>query len=278
MKTKIFIRLTSLCLLAIPALLVGGCSTVPAPISPLVSVEQPDVFEKEAFEVVADFYCSNKRWPVSWVEVEDFQRSRGREVVWLEAVEDPKLSSSRAIFFTLKYVSAEAKPRRATYIAPPHCGKDSVKGIVSIAAEGVVFELPAGFELLPAKEVQKRWKAPPYPDAAWGTSDGKVLAIRFGDLQIKPDELPQFAKDMAEAYEASIPSLVWTFKDSKNIGGKPVLYHEFKSTASTGPLINVVFSGVFDRHLFAITLTGPMDGAAGVVQAARQVESSLKIR
>jgi hypothetical protein len=259
-------------------ILLVGCATTPQPPAPNISQDEPESFEKAAFDVLSDYYCAQSRWPTAWTEIEEFQRSRGEDAVWLQAVKDPKISSPRAIFLTLSYTSAEGAQRRATYIAPPRCGKESKTGFVEIAAGGVVFKLPDGFELMSIKDVQQRWKAPPYPDAAWSASDGRVLAIRFGDVEIKPEELPQFAEDMAEAYESSIPSLVWTFKDSKTISGKPVLYHEFQSAASSGSIVNVVFSSAFDSRLFAITITGPTEKADAVLQAARQVEQSLQIR
>lgn len=263
--------------LACCALLVG-CATTPPPPAANISQVEPESFEKIAFDVLSDYYCVQKKWPTAWTDVVEFQRDRGEEVVWLQTVDDPRISSPRAIFLSLSYNSAEGAPRRATYIAPPRCGKESEMGVVEIAAEGVVFKLPDGFELMPTKIVQQRWKAPPYPDAAWSASDGRLLAIRFGEVEIRPEELSKFADDMAEAYESSIPSLVWTFKDVKVISGKPVLYHEFQSAASTGPIVNVVFSSAFDNRLFAITITGPTEKADAVVQAARQVEQSLQIR
>jgi hypothetical protein len=260
------------------SILLVGCATTPTAPAPSVSQDEPDSFEKAAFDVLSDYYCSQKGWPKEWAEVEDFQKGRGQDAAWLQSVKAPQIASPRAIFLTLSYTSAEGARRRATYIAPPRCGKESESGVVEIAAEGVVFKLPSGFELMPARVVQQRWKAPPYPDAAWSSEDGRLLAIRFGDVELKPEELPQFSEDMAEAYESSIPSLVWTFKDSKTISNKPVLYHEFQSAASSGPIVNVVFSGVFDGRLFAITITGPTEKADAVVQAARQVEQSLQIR
>ncbi len=257
---------------------VAGCVTSTAPSAPRVSLDDPASLEKAAFDLATDFYCQRKRWPSSWSELVEFQRQRGADTSWVEQVKDPQVSSPRAIFLTFAYTGADQAPRRATYIAPPRCGEKSAKEMVAIAADGVVFRLPDGFELMPVKDVQQRWKAPPYPDAAWSSADGRVLAIRFGDLEMKSEELSQYADDMSEAYEASIPSLVWTFKDAKLIGGKPVLYHEFQSQASTGPILNVVFSGSFDGRLFAITITGPTEHSDSVAQAARQVEQTLQIR
>lgn len=269
--------LTTVMLLTVAAL-GTGCASTPASVAPSISTDQPESFEREAFEVLSDYYCANKVWPTTWTEVEEFQRGRGEDAQWLQDAKEPALASPRAILLTLSYKTEEGAPRRATYIAPPRCGKESEKGVVAVAAEGVVFRLPEGFELMQAKDLQAKWKAPPYPDAAWGAQDGRVLAIRFGDVEIKPEELPDFAEDMAEAYEASIPSLVWTFKDSKVIDGKPVLYHEFQSTASNGPILNVVLSSTFDNRLFAITITGPTEKSDAVVRTARHIEQSLRIR
>jgi len=270
--------LLSSALLLTCAVLGSGCASAPARVAPVVSPDDPESFEKAAFDVVSEYYCAQKAWPTTWAQVEDFKRERGEDAEWLKLAKEPSISSPRAILATLSYKTEQGAARRATYIAPPRCGKESEKGIVSVAAEGVVFRLPDGFELMRGAELQSKWKAPPYPDAAWGAQDGRVLAIRFGDVEMKPEELPDFAEDMAEAYEASIPSLVWTFKDSKVIDGKPVLYHEFQSVASTGPILNVVLSSTFDSRLFAITITGPSEQSDAVVQTARHIEQSLKIR
>lgn len=267
-----------LCTVALGATLAAGCATTSFPPAPGISQDDPDSFEKAAFDVLCDYYCAQKKWPTVWSALATFQRERGADATWLEEVKDPEVSSPRAIFLSLKYTSGDGVTRRANYIAPPRCSGGPEKGLVEVAAEGVVFKLPEGFELMATKDVQARWKSPPYPDAAWSAADGRVLALRFGELEIEPDELPNFAVDMAQAYEASISSLRWIFKDVKVISGKPVLYHEFQSTASTGPIVNAVFSGAFDRRLFAITITGSTERADAVRQAARQVEQSLQIR
>lgn len=259
-----------------------GCAKAPAPESVPLVLNDPTILEQAAFKLTSDFYCDRKRWPLEWGELVAFQRQRGEDASWIEQVQDPQVSSPRAIFLSFEYTGADKAPRRAMYIAPPRCGqtsgKESDEELVSIAADGVVFRLPDGFELMPVKHVQQRWKSPPFPDAAWSAADGRVLAIRFGDLELKPDELLLYAEDMAAAYESSVPSLVWTAKDSRAIGGKPALYHEFQSQASQGPILNVVFSSVFDGKLFAITITGPTEYSDSVVQAARQIEQTLQIR
>jgi hypothetical protein len=256
----------------------AGCATVPAPSAPPVSLEDPENFERAAFDLAADFYCDHKRWPTTWAELLEFQRQRGADTSWVEQVKEPRVSSPRAIFMTFDYTGVDGSPRRATYIAPPRCGHESEKGLVAIAADGVVFRLPEGFALMPVKDVQSRWKAPPYPDAAWSAADGRVLAIRFGDAEIKPEELTQYAEDMAQAYESSVPALVWLSKGTKVIDGKPALYHEFQSASSSGQILNVVFSSVFDGRLFAVTITGPTERSDAVLDAARQIEQSLRIR
>lgn len=257
---------------------VAGCATSSAPTAPPVSVDDPTSLEQAAFDLASDFYCDRKRWPTAWGELIEFQRQRGEDASWVEQVKDPQVVSPRAIFLTFAYTGADQAPHRATYIAPPRCGEKPAKEVVAIAADGVMFRLPDGFELMPVKDVQQRWKAPPYPDVAWSAADGRVLAIRFGELELRPEELPQYTEDIAEAYQASVPSLVWTLKESKVISGKPVLYHEFQSDASAGKVLNAVLSGAFDGRLFAITITGPTEHSDSVVEAARQIQQTLQIR
>jgi len=246
--------------------------------SPSSAGETEASFEQRVFDIVSDYYCERLAWPVSWTDVEAFEKGRGNKVEWLGEARDVTLASPRAIIMSFSFTDKEGNPKKATYIAPPRCGKAAEKGIVSIAAEGVTFKLPDGFDLMPAKDIKQRWRSGPYPDAAWNSSDGRLIAVRFGDVEIKQEELNQFSEDMAQAYEASIPSLVWTAKEVRKVGDKQVLYHEFQNTASTGPMLNAVLSGVFSERLFAITVSGPSELGDDVLKAARDVERTLRIR
>jgi hypothetical protein len=255
-----------------------GCSSSTNELSPSNTGATEASFEQRVFDLVSDYYCERLAWPQSWTDLAVFEKGRGKEADWLGEASDVTLSSPRAILMSFSFTDKEGTPKKATYIAPPRCGKPAEKGLVSIAAEGVSFKLPDGFELMPAKDIKQRWRSGPYPDAAWNSSDGRLIAVRFGDVEIKQEELNQFSEDMAEAYETSIPSLVWTAKEIRNVGAKQVLYHEFQNTASTGPILNAVLSGVFSERLFAITVSGPSELGDDVLKAARAVERTLRIR
>jgi hypothetical protein len=255
-----------------------GCSSNTGDLSPSSREAAEASLEQRVFDLVSDYYCERLSWPLSWADVEAFEQGRGKRADWLGEVSDVTLSSPRAILMSFSFTDKEGTPKKATYIAPPRCGKPAEKGVISIAAEGVVFKLPDGFELMPAKDIKQRWRSGPYPDAAWNSSDGRLIAVRFGDVEIKQEELNQFSEDMAQAYEATIPSLVWTAKEVRKVGDKQVLYHEFQNTASTGPMLNAVLSGVFSERLFAITVSGPSELGDDVLKAARDVERTLRIR
>jgi hypothetical protein len=150
--------------------------------------------------------------------------------------------------------------------------------VVSIAAGGVVFKLPKGFELMSTGDIKSRWKSPPYPDVAWSSAEGTILAIRFGDVEIKSEELMSVAEEMSEAYESSVPLLVWLAKESKVINGKHFLYLEFQSDSSNGLIANVVFTSSFDNRLFAISLTGPVAEVEALREVAKEIEQTLQVR
>lgn len=255
-----------------------GCSSHFGDQSPSNKETTKASFEQRVFDLVSDYYCERLSWPQSWADLEAFEKRRGNELGWLGEASDVALSSPRAILMSFSFTDKEGTPKKATYIAPPRCGKPAEKGVVSIAAEGVVFNLPEGFELMPVKDIKQRWRSGPYPDAAWNSSDGRLIAVRFGDVEIKQEELDQFSEDMAQAYQSSIPSLIWTAKGTRRVADKQVLYHEFQNTASTGPMLNAVLSGVFSGRLFAITVSGPTDLGDDVLKATREIESTLRIR
>jgi hypothetical protein len=127
-------------------------------------------------------------------------------------------------------------------------------------------------------DVKGYWKAPPYPDAAWMAEDGRLIAIRFGDVELSPDQTGDFLHDLTEAYEASVPSLQWRVREVQLIGDRTFLRHEFENSSSKGRLVNVVLSSSFGGFLFAITATGPVEQTAAVLEAAGAIEDSLKVR
>jgi hypothetical protein len=272
------LKISAILTLFIVSVCALGCSSSTNELSPSNTGASEVSFEQRVFDLVSDYYCERLAWPQSWTDLEAFEKGRGKEADWLGEASDVTLSSPRAILMSFSFTDKEGTPKKATYIAPPRCGKPAEKGLVSIAAEGVSFKLPDGFELMPAKDIKQRWRSGSYPDAAWSSADGRLIAIRFGDVGIKQEELDQFSEDMAQAYQSSIPSLVWTAKSTRKVGDKQVLYHEFQNTASTGPMLNAVLSGVFSERLFAITVSGPSEISDDVQRSAREIERTLRIR
>jgi hypothetical protein len=235
--------------------------------------------EKLVFSSASRFYCENLRWPNSWQELVAFERNDESSSEVLATFNEPTLASPRAILLTMSYKKEDGEVRSATFIAPPYCREaSSDPRIVAIAGEGVLFRLPKGVTLMKGAEVKERWKAPPYPDAAWQGESGLLIAIRFGDVRLSAQETPQFLHDLSEAYEASVPSLVWRAREVRVLDDATVLRHAFENDSSKGRLANVVLSGSFDGFLFAITVVGSIDQVATVTETADEIESSLKVR
>lgn len=262
------------------AVMASGCaSSSRGSVPPQGQLMDASAAEKGVFASVSSFYCAKQRWPARWSDVVKQQGEESDAVAFLERFGEPTLASPRAIVLTLTYTKEGGGSRTATFIAPPYCGERSDdKRRVSIAGGGVVFELPKGFTLMKGVEMQSRWKAPPYPDAVWSSADDVLIAIRFGDVQLDAEQTGQFFHDLSEAYQASVPSLVWRTRDVRIVGDTTVLRHEFENSSSRGQLVNVVLSASFDGYLFAITVTGPAQRAEAVVAAAAQLEGSLRVR
>lgn len=261
-------------------LFVGGCSSREEPTPPL---EVGDVASNErvVFGAAAGFYCARAGWPKDWDELVDFERARGSDVGVLETFEEPEFETPRAILLTLSYRKGDGAARKVTFIAPPSCGegvKKSDTRAVSIAGGGVRFRLPERFRLMKGEAVKERWRAPPYPDAAWSSSDGRVIAVRFGDVELDRDDTVDFLADVSEAYQASVPTLAWIARDVISVQGAPMLRHEFENSSSRGVLRSVVLSGSFDHRLFAITVTGPAEVSESVTQAASEITDGLSVR
>lgn len=263
---------------------VAACSSTESVSPPPVAeVSGPVVMEREVFKRAAAFYCEHKRWPADWSELRKGNADEPQEQVLVlpAGYSEPVLSSPRAILLTMSYKNESGSSRTVTFIAPPYCGegnKSADPRDVSIAGGGIVFRLPEGFRLMKSADVKGYWRSPPYPDAAWLADDGRLVAIRFGDVELSPAETGEFLDDLTEAYEASVPSIVWRVREVQLVGDKTFLRHEFENSSSKGQLVNVVLSSSFGGFLFAITVTGPLEQTAGVLEAAGQLEDSLKVR
>lgn len=266
------------------AICATGCSsTDSAPAPEVAPASGPVAAEQNVFRTVSAFYCEKYRWPSSWQELVDFHESRDEvdKMPLLAGFAEPNLVSSRAIVLTLSYKNQAGVARTVTFIAPPSCGEaqqDPTAREVSIAGGGIRFTLPEGFRLMKGADVKSYWKSPPYPDAAWVAEDGRLIAIRFGDVELAPGQTGEFLHDLTEAYEASVPSLQWRVREVQVIHDRTFARHEFENSSSKGRLVNVVLSSSFGGFLFAITATGPVDKTDGVLQAAGQIEDSLKVR
>jgi hypothetical protein len=260
----------------------GGCASIDSPDKPTEPVSESAAVEKKLFRAVSDFYCTKLSWPKSVDELSAFEAAQRHDVSFLKQFTRATFSSPRAIVLTVSYSSPAGAPRKVSFLAPPRCngasGRGANKSEVSIAGGGIQFRLPRGFSLMKGAEIQSRWKAPPYPDAAWSAQDGTVIAIRFGDLELDDSQVSEALQDMIEAYEAVVPGLVWRGKESMPFGKKQMLRHEFESNSSSGTILNVVYSASFGGKLFAITITGPLDKQQSVSEVAQSVKSSLLVR
>jgi len=266
------------------ALILGsaGCSARTSGTGPESASSESVRAETRFFKKVSAFYCAQYRWPKSWSELREFQASQGSEASFLDEFGAAEIQSPRAIVLTLSYVDKQGVRHKASFIAPPSCRPKSqgekASNVVAIAGDGVVFTLPERFSLMKAKEIQERWKAPPFPDAAWHREGGVLVAVRFGDLELSNDQVSDALQDMVEAYEAAVPSLVWRSKGVMSISGKTMLRHEFESASSSGTLLNIVYSGSYDGRLFAVTITGPSHVSQELSDVARQTEETLIVR
>jgi hypothetical protein len=266
----------------VAAICIVGCSSTETTVAPeSAPAVGPVAAEKSVFKSASAFYCEKFRWPSSWQELVDYHSSSREPDTLLPGFDEPTLESSRAILLTMSYKNQAGIARTVTFIAPPYCGDATERNDtreVAIAGGGVRFRLPEGFSLMKGADVKAYWKAPPYPDAAWAADDGRLIAIRFGDVEVSADQTEGFLHDLTEAYEASVPSIEWRVREVQVLGDRTFLRHEFENSSSKGRLINVVLSSSFGGFLFAITATGPVDRTAAVLEAAGQIEDTLKVR
>lgn len=237
-----------------------------------------ETVEKQIFEVLSSYYCDRGGWPGDWDDLRTFQAARRADASFMDLVKNASLESNRAIVVTLTYDNEAGAQRKVSFIAPPSCQAIQDKGLVSIAGGRISFRLLEGTTLMSGQKMKEYWRNPPFPDAAWKGGGDVVIALRFGDVEVAPSELGAFAQSIAEAYEASVPSLVWIQKRDSSDAPLKVLEHEFESDSSRGRIVNYVLSTSFDNRLLAITVLGPAANAQDVERAATAVRSTLIIR
>jgi hypothetical protein len=275
---------------------VGKAQDIP----PEVGMPTALQFEGRLFKLTSDYYCRKGDWPTSWGELLAFaggelNQSNGAtsDLEWLKLSTEPILASSRAIVLKVSYLTQSGVKRKASFIAPPRCdsGDEPTEHElqkVSVAGGGVTFRLPKGYRLINPKELKDRWKAPPYPDAGWeGEGNGVVIALMFSEVEVSNGDLVGLSEEMAEAYESSFPTIIWSAREERVVGGRPYIYQAFQSAAITSAnrdelansaIESVILAGVFNRRLFSITVTAPNRGGDLVASVARIVEGSLKVR
>jgi hypothetical protein len=299
----------SLVVLIVTLALTTGCSAVSKPQSKSGdkvthteqsapnSISTAARFEQRLFKLTSDYYCTNGDWPRSWSDLLSFatkganQNSSAAAPEWLNLTVEPTLSSARAIALTVSYTNQSGVKRRANFIAPPSCGDDdaadSAQEQVSVAGGGVRFKLPGGYKLINPKELKQRWKTAPFPDAGWeeGEDHGVLIALRFSEIEANSSDLAELSEEMADAYEISFPSIIWSAREERVIGGKPYIYQAFQGAAASSgdafansAIESVVLAGIFHGRLFSITVTAPVGGADLVTRTAMIIEDSLRVR
>ncbi len=254
-------------------LFVTGCAQSSSPVRP------PEEFEKETFTAMSAFYCEYKRWPNDWKEFDDFLVVIGKGDSLGEDYRNPVLESPRAVLATLSYENILGSARRVSFIAPPQCEEESNEGDVQMCGGRVSFRLPKDFVVMGGVAIKERWRAPPYPDAAWKSkSGGYVIAFRFGEVELEPSAVAGFKQTLEAAYETSIPNLKWLVREVVEQNGKVFLAHEFESNSSRGRIATVIISTSFGGRLLTINVVGPVEGRSKVEEFARKITSSLRTK
>lgn len=268
------------CVSLVFALVLSGCAMRRAPGGDQGAARGPESLEKRMFRVMSEYYCAHSAWPPQWDQFVEFAGDQGGDTKVYDTVKSPVIDSPRAIVLTLGYQREGGVRRKVTFIAPPSCSKDENKDKqrVSIVGGRVGFVLPDGFSLMKGEPVKEYWKKPPRPDAAWQAANGVVIAIRFGDVSVQPEELLSFSDSITEAYDTSVPGLVWRQREPLTSHEPVLLRHEFESDSSRGRLLNFVISTSFDGRLLAITIVGVVEEAESIEQAAERLLGSLEVR
>ncbi len=246
----------------------------------------PDPVRDEALvhKELSLFYCEQRRWPASWEEFTSWAALSTSPLVSKvgtsprDSFLGAKLTSPRAILLTVTYSDKTNAERLVSYIAPPTCQENQDPDTIAIAGERVTFQLPEGFSLLDPAAIQERWKNGAYPDVAWeDQSKSVILAVRFGEAQVSPQDLPTLARPLEQAFTKSVPKIAWIAKRVKSGGEQPRLIHEFESDSSRGRLVTVGMSFSFDEKLLSINLVGPAEKRKEVESAAEAVRATLRL-
>ena len=256
------------------AVLAVGCSEIsPKP------ARTPEPAEKVVFDAMSSYYCAQQRWPSSWDELAQFDGISPEGHHALGEMLTPELSSPRAILLVVRYKNAQGIDRRVVYIAPPECegGKDPQR--VSMAGGRVSFSRLPGFQQLDGAAVKAKWRDGPYPDVAWNDpTRGIFVTVRFGEVSVSPQELPELKEDLEGAYEASVPSLTWIERSVAN-GEEPAkLIHILSSDSPTGSTVSYTMSMSFDERLLTISVSGPAEREKEIDQVAGSLRRSLRLR
>lgn len=248
------------------------------------SLPDPVRDEELVHKELSLFYCEQRRWPASWEEFATWAAGAPSPLVSKvgssprDSFVGAKLTSPRAILLTVAYTDTMNVERLVSYSAPPTCEPNPDPAIVALAGERVTFQLPEGFALLNTAVIQERWKNGAYPDVAWEDANQSViLAVRFGEAQISPQDLHTLARPLEQAFTKSVPKIAWLAKRVKSGGEQPRLIHEFESDSSRGRLVTVGMSFSFDDKLLSINLVGPAEKRKEVETAAEAVRATLRL-
>ncbi len=242
------------------------------------ALRAPESNEERAFQFLSAFYCKEKRWPAGWDEFTTFALPRDGGGELIGSFSNVQLSSPRAILLTLDYNDSSGTSRRVSFIAPPQCSTNSDRSVVSMAAGRVWFKLPYGFAVLGGKEIEERWKRPPYPDAAWEDSiSGVVIAVRFGEVELPAGGMSAIKSKLEKSYEAAITNLSWRIRKIKMQGSTEFLLHEYESDSVKGRLLTASLTFGFDGKLLTINVVGPADQRHAVETVAEAVHASFRL-
>ncbi len=248
-------------------------------LGPSSPVRPPEEFEKETFSAISSFYCEYKRWPSDWSEFREFLVAIGKGETLAEDYPDARLESPRAVLATLEYKGVLGAPKRVSFIAPPYCEEPGDERDVSMCGGRVRLRLPKDFWVMGGVAVKERWRAPPFPDAAWKSkSGGYFIAVRFDEVPLEPSAVSGFKQPLEAAYETSIPSLKWLVREVVESGGRTFLAHEYESDSTRGRIVTVLISTSFDGKLLTINVGGPAEGRSQVEEIARKITNSLRLK
>lgn len=149
---------------------------------------------------------------------------------------------------------------------------------VAIDGGNITFNAPDDFAPLTPEQIDKKFPRQTGTMEAVGNASGSVtICYRVTENTLRPEELPDAQRGIADMLSHAVPGLQWIKNDIVEINGTKWIYYEMTSAAGEGQVHNIEITTSYRGRMFVMNFNSSAQDFAAYQARLKASLDSVKI-